>query len=1447
MFKTTAVLQTSHVLTLIILCFLHSSFSITNESNDLQSLLSLRNSLAQRRNLIPSWFNSEVSACNWSGIRCVGSKVHTVDLSCTMFPLELPFPNYIGEFRELKYLNLSNCALIGHVPSKIWNLGNLESLDLGGNRLSGILPPIISTLKVLKYLVLDGNSFSGSLPSTIGLLKGLSELSVQGNLFSGNLPVALGELQNLESLDLSSNTFAGSLPSSIGNLTSLFYLDASRNKFTGTICTEIGNLGRLLTLDLSWNSLTGPIPSEIGRLVNLTILKIGNNNLNGRIPAAVGNLRNLEDLDLESCRFTGDIPEEISNLKRLTSLNLAQNSFEGELPASFGELANLMYLVATNAGLSGRIPGTLGKCKGLKILNLSFNSFSGPLPDGLMGLKSIDSVVLTSNSLSGPIPEWISNWEGVNSIVLGKNFFNGSLPPLNMQFLNNFDITSNQLSGEIQPEICNASSLTTLYLSENEFTGSIEKTFMRCLNLTDLQMFGNNLFGEIPGYLGELPLVTLELSHNKFSGKLPDQLWESQTLMELSLSNNLLEGEIPGTIAKTTTLQRIQLDNNLFEGKIPISIGKLQNLTNLSVSRNKLIGGIPLELFDCINLVSLDLSTNELTGPIPKLISQLKQLDNLVLSQNRLSGPIPDEICSGFLKVSLSDSEYVQHYGRLDLSYNEFVGPIPASINECTIVSQLLLQGNKLNGSIPQELSGLTNLTSIDLSFNYLTGPALPQFFSLRNLQGLLLSRNELNGSIPEDLGSMIPSLTKLNLSSNSLTGPLPPSIFNIESLSIVDISLNSLSGPISFSESSGDRVTSLLLFNASNNLFSGTLTETLSNLTTISVLDVHNNSLTGSLPLSLLSLASLTYLDVSNNSFQFIPCKICDILGLDFVKFSGNKFKGNAPGNCAASMPCLPGDSFFPSLRAYPPPSSLHRSYVLGIAIGSTFVVVVLFFAVLWWSMLRQEGLAKGNTKPATEIDPTSIDELLIKKHKEPLSINIATFEHSLQRLDLTDIVTATENFNKTHVIGDGGFGTVYKGLLPEGRTIAIKRLNGGHFQGDREFLAEMETIGKVKHENLVPLLGYCVFGEERFLIYEYMENGSLDVWLRNRADAVEALDWPTRFKICLGSARGISFLHHGFVPHIIHRDIKSSNILLDSKFKPLVSDFGLARIISACESHVSTILAGTFGYIPPEYGQSMVATTKGDVYSFGVVMLEMLTGRAPTGQADIEGGNLVGWVRWMMDLGMEDGILDPYVLGMGQWKDQMSSVLAVARACTLDEPWKRPTMLEVNYSDVERVGDVHFYFSLQGLDDEHEVNEPNPPIYINVEFVEPNIEQEYDLSSNDLIGDDTSEDDTSEDDISGDYMSEDDTSGHTIFNIDSEENSGDSDSEYNEWLVHGYTGEQSDTKFDETQLTLLGPSLEVNEPNVGDWELIDMLGGSETNNSGPSEPPLSELFKAA
>ncbi|KAI3518610.1 hypothetical protein L1887_07415 [Cichorium endivia] len=1234
------------VIILLFICFVHLCVS-----NDTSSLITLRKLLLQRKDVISNWFDQKTHPCNWTGITCEDSSVHQISLSCTFSPLSLPFPKILHEFKSLKHLNLSGCGFNGHVYSDFWTLNNLQTLDLSDNRLLGVLDnDTFSSMKKLKVLVLDSNSFSGSLPETIGQLRDLTELSVKSNLFSGSLPCELGNLMNLQSLDLSLNLFSGDLPSSLGNLSRLLFLDASRNRFTGEIFSEIGNLKKLMTLDLSMNSFTGQIPDTIGNLTDLTYL------------------------NLHTCKFTGHIPYSMSKMTSLTKLNIAQNYFEGGLPSNVGELKNLVFFIANNAGLSGRIPESMGNCKKLRILDLGFNSLSGPLPDSLANLESINSFTLFSNRVSGPFPLWISKWKEVESILWSKNLFTGSLPPLQIPSLTSLDLSSNLLSGKLPSGICQGNQLRGLVLSNNEFTGTINSTFRNCKFLTDLVLSGNKLYGEIPSYLGELQLITLELSKNRFHGTIPTQLWESKTLMEISLGNNLLQGRIPETVGMASTIERLQLDNNLFEGNIPSSIGELKNLTNLSLHGNKLTGEIPLELFKCTNLVSLDLGSNKLTGPIPKSISELELLDNLVLSNNNLSGFIPSEICSGFQKVALPDSEFVQHYGMLDLSNNNLSGQIPTSIKQCIIVRQLVLSHNQLSGTIPYEISELSNLTSLDLSFNLLSGQTLPQFFSMKNLQGLVISHNHLTGSIPDNFGSLMPSLVKLDLSCNSFNNSLPSSIFSINTLQYLDVSMNSFTGQLSFAVTT---TTSLFAMNASNNLFSGALDPSISNLTALTILDIHNNTINSSLP-SLSTLSALTYLDLSRNNFQnSFPCSICDIEGLSFVRFSGNKFTGEVPESCNKPNSCFPYLPS-PSQHSYISTHTLTHASLLGIVLSASFVFVVfLLVALLRRKILKQEDVNLEKIPKATRTN--SKYGLLRKRPKEPLSINIATFEQSLLRLNHNDILSATENFSKTYIIGDGGFGTVYKALLPEGQTIAVKRLNGGRTHGEREFLAEMETIGKVKHENLVSLLGYCVFADERFLIYEYMANGSLDIWLRNRADAVEALDWPTRFKICLGSARGLAFLHHGFIPHIIHRDIKSSNILLDSKFEPRVSDFGLARIISACESHVSTLLAGTFGYIPPEYGQKMVATTKGDVYSFGVVMLELVTGREPTCQGDVEGENLVGWVRWMVANRKEVEVLDPCFYGSWMWKDEMLGVLAIADACTNDQPRKRPTMLDV------------------------------------------------------------------------------------------------------------------------------------------------------------------------
>ncbi|XP_062024425.1 probable receptor-like serine/threonine-protein kinase At4g34500 [Rosa rugosa] len=278
-----------------------------------------------------------------------------------------------------------------------------------------------------------------------------------------------------------------------------------------------------------------------------------------------------------------------------------------------------------------------------------------------------------------------------------------------------------------------------------------------------------------------------------------------------------------------------------------------------------------------------------------------------------------------------------------------------------------------------------------------------------------------------------------------------------------------------------------------------------------------------------------------------------------------------------------------------------------------------------------------------------------------------------------LRELETATRGFSPENVIGEGGYGVVYRGSLQDGSVVAVKNLLNNKGQAQTEFKVEVEAIGKVKHKNLVGLIGYCAEGAQRMLVYEYIDNGNLEQWLHGDVGPVSPLTWDIRMKIAIGTAKGLAYLHEGLEPKVVHRDIKSSNILLDRKWNPRVSDFGLAKLLGPESSYVTTRVMGTFGYVSPEYASTGMLNEGSDVYSFGVLLMEIITGRSPIDYSRPAGEmNLVDWFKGMISSRRGEEILDPLIEVQPPPRSLKRALLVCLRCIDLDVH-KRPKMGQI------------------------------------------------------------------------------------------------------------------------------------------------------------------------
>ncbi|WJX56124.1 LRR receptor-like serine/threonine-protein kinase FEI 1 [Trifolium repens] len=494
--------------------------------------------------------------------------------------------------------------------------------------------------------------------------------------------------------------------------------------------------------------------------------------------------------------------------------------------------------------------------------------------------------------------------------------------------------------------------------------------------------------------------------------------------------------------------------------------------------------------------------------------------------------------------------------------------------------------------------------------------------------------------------------VTHLILSSHNLIGTLSPDLGKLEHLKVIDLHYNNLYGMIPPELGNCTELQGIFL---QRNYIVGMIPSEIGNLSQLQNLDISDNLLTGNIPVSIGKLYNLKNFNVSTN-YLVGPIPSDGVL----ANFTGSSFAGN-PGLCGVQIESRCKDDGSPGkISPDQQNGKKNNSARLLISASATVGALLLVALMCFWGCFLYKKFGKNDrVSLAMDVGPGA---------------SIVMFHGDLP-YSSKDIIKKLETLNEEHIIGVGGFGTVYKLAMDDGNVFALKRIVKLNEGFDRFFERELAILGSIKHRYLVNLRGYCNSPTSKLLIYDYLPGGSLDEVLHERS---EQLDWDSRLNIIMGAAKGLAYLHHDCSPRIVHRDIKSSNILLDGKLDARVSDFGLAKLLEDEESHITTIVAGTFGYLAPEYMQSGRATEKTDVYSFGVLTLEVLSGKRPTDASFIEKGlNIVGWLNFLITENRPRDIVDP--LCDGVQVESLDVLLSMAIQCVSSSPEDRPTMHRV------------------------------------------------------------------------------------------------------------------------------------------------------------------------
>ncbi|KAK3014929.1 hypothetical protein RJ639_009945 [Escallonia herrerae] len=877
-------------------------------------------------------------------------------------------------------------------------------------------------------------------------------------------------------------------------------------------------------------------------------------------------------------------------------------------------------LVLDGFGLSGRIGRGLLQLQFLRKLSLARNNLTGSINFSLAQLADVRVIDLSENNLSGPIPgSFFQQCGSLRLISLANNKFSGQIPDSlsSCPTLTAVNFSSNQFSGSLPSAIFYLHALRSLDLSDNQMEGEIPKGIEGLNNLRGISLRKNKFTAQVPdGIGGCLLLRSIDFSENSFSGSLPSTLQKLTLCNYLSLHKNSFTGVIPEWIGEMRSLESLDLSENSFSGQVPASIGKLQSLKVLNITKNAFTGSLPESMINCQNLLAVDVSQNSLTGNLPSWAFKIG-LQQILFSENRLSGNLDYAFAS-----SIENSR--RKLQVLDISHNTLSGEIPSTLGDFNSLQSLNLSKNFLIGGIPASIKELKALGTLDLS------------------------DNQLNDSIPLEIGGAV-SLNELRLEKNNLAGEIPTSIQSCSSL------------------------TSLIL--RQNNL-TGSVPVAIAKLNHLQNVDLSFNKLTGTLPKQLANLASLISFNISHNQLQGeLPA------GRFFNTISPFSVSGN-PSLCGAAVnkscrsvlpkPIVLNPNSTDSTPGSIAPSLGHKKIILSIsvliAIGAAAVIIIGVIAITVLN-LRVRSLTSPS---AAALTLSGGDDFSNSPSTDANSGKLVMFSGD------PDFSTGAHTLlNKDCELGRGGFGAVYRTVLRDGHPVAIKKLTVSSLvksQGD--FEKEVKKLGKVRHPNLVALEGYYWTTSLQLLIYEFVSGGNLYKHLHEGSGG-NFLSWNERFNVVIGTAKSLAHLHQ---MSIIHYNLKSSNILIDSSGEPKVADFGLARLLPMLDRYVlSSKIQSALGYMAPEFAcRTVKITEKCDVYGFGILVLEVVTGKRPVEYMEDDVVVLCDMVRGALEEGRVEECVDARLQGKFPAEEAIP-VIKLGLICTSQVPSNRPDMAEV------------------------------------------------------------------------------------------------------------------------------------------------------------------------